>query len=449
MSSKSKINMMAKFIRNNFILIIILILGFFMRFYGISPGFPDYHPDEGTSYHTAIYMLSNNLRPDRIDYPAGVPLLNLIVYVLFFIPIAILNLVFTNPNFFPDFIGVGMKVFTLYKDHIFGPQEINALYWSRYIAALIGGLTILVTYIVAKKMFNKAIALFTAFFLSVNYLHVLRSHFALPDIYNSFFGALSLLAAVLLLEKDTKARYIFVGITASVFLSIKFLPYAFVPFVAVHLLWAYQKRDWKYLFNRNFAYSLLAVVFVFLIINPYLFSDLNAFIKRTEYTSSYYLMGKITLRPYDYFYLFYWGIGPLPSIAVILGAILMARKHIKNFLLIFFFVAPLFFIMTFYSLGGQYTRNFVPAIPYLMIFAGYSTYILYLLLKRIEFLPRMVLIVLILIFLNFSSIKNSFILSHYYSREWSVIALTRWIEENLPSNVILRNCQLFLRAYGT
>lgn len=439
---------MTKIIRNNFILIIILILGLFLRFYGLSPGFPDWHPDEPTSYITAIHMLYHNLKPDRIDYPAGVPLLNIIFYIIFFIPLSIINYILSHPNFYLDFMSNQSKALDLYKIHIFGLREVNALYWSRYVAAFIGWLAILMTYVVAKKMFNKTIALFAAFFLSINYLHVFRSHFALPDIYNSFFGILSLYAATLLLEKDSKARYIFSGITVGIFLSIKFLMFALGPYLVAHFLWTYRKKDWKYLFNKNFIYSLLAIAFVFLLLNPYLFSDLSAFIKRSEFTARYYQMGRMTLFSYAYFYLFYWGIGPFPSIAIFFGAIVMAVKNFKNFLLIFSFVVPLFFVMTFYSIGGQYTRNFVPAMPYLMIFAGYSIYILYRFLTGIKFFPRIILFLFILIFLTFSSIKNSFFLSYYYSKEWSVIPLTRWINNNFPSNTTIQSCQLFLLDDG-
>lgn len=436
--------MILQFVRKNFIIILITILALGLRLYGTHPGYPDYHPDEGTTYTTAIHMLYNNLKPDRVDYPAGMPLINLIAYILLFIPLTVANLIFSHPSFYTDLTYAGIGVFYSYKDHIFGPGEINALYWSRYVTAFIGGATILITYIAAKKMFTKEVGLFAAFFLAVNYLHVARSHFALPDIYNSFFGVLSLLASVLLLEKNTRKRYIFAAVTVAVFFSIKFLLFALGPYIIAHVWWAYLKRDWRYLFHKNFIISLFIIPIVFLLLNPYLFSDLTAFIKRSNYTALRYHIGEFEFRPYGLFYLFFWGIGPLPSIAIILGGILMALKSVRNFLLIFSFVAALFFTMIFYSIGGLYTRNFVTVTPYLMIFAGFFMYSLFTLLKRNKFLPHTFLILLTIIFFNFTSIQNSFILSYYYAKPWSVAPFTQWVEQNLPSGAIVRSYQLFL-----
>lgn len=201
---------------------------FFLRVLGVYPGYPQIHPDEGTSYHTAIYMLYHNLKPDRFDYPAGVPFLHGFIYQAFIIPVMLGKLFISDPfNVFKIIVHPG-QFFVLNKEFIFGHVEIYALYWTRYIAATFGTLAVFILYLVGKKLFNSFVGLSAAFFLAFNFRHVLGSHFGLPDVHNSFFAMLALYAVVLLLEKNTKQRYLFAGLAAALSFSLKYQPFAFL-----------------------------------------------------------------------------------------------------------------------------------------------------------------------------------------------------------------------------
>ena len=68
------------------LLLILFALAFIVRLRGVYPGWPTTHPDEGTSYSTAINMFYNNADPGRVDYPAGMPLLHLVIYKTFILP---------------------------------------------------------------------------------------------------------------------------------------------------------------------------------------------------------------------------------------------------------------------------------------------------------------------------------------------------------------------------
>ncbi len=52
-----------------------------LRFGGVWPGYNQYHSDEGVTYSAATSMIKNeNLDPLRYDYPALVPLTNMIFF---------------------------------------------------------------------------------------------------------------------------------------------------------------------------------------------------------------------------------------------------------------------------------------------------------------------------------------------------------------------------------
>src|SRR3989338_7284631 len=115
-----------------------------------------------------------------------------------------------------------------------------------------------------------------------------------------------------------------------------------------------------------------------------------------------------TFRVYPYFYLFHLGIGEVPFISFFGGFIAVLFKSPKKFILPVSFAFVFMFVMTVYSNGGIYPRNFTTVMPYLMIFAGYLMYILHVILRK--FLKKGVslnMIIMLLIVINFSPAKDS------------------------------------------
>lgn len=436
---------MKEIIKKNYLLFLVLLPAFIIRVMGVYPGYPQIHPDEGTSYHTAVYLLYHWFRPDRFDYPAGVPFIHALIYVNVFIPIMVQKILIANPFGTIELLINPVRFFTENKDAIFGKVEINAMYWTRYISATFGALAVWMLYLTAKRLFNKETGLFAAFFLAFNFRHVLGSHFGLPDVHSSFFSMLSLFASVLLFEKNTKKRYIYAGITAGLTFSLKYQPFAFLPFFVAHIIWAFRKKSIWYLFHPNMIFGGLCIIATFLAINPYYLFNIGEAMFKNNQDYRRYQMGIAFFRGYPLFYLFHWGIGKLPFITICIGIVAMLFARPLKFLLPFSFAFAVMFFMTYYSNGGIYPRNFVGVMPFLMIFAGFAIYVLYSALKK--FLNKqasIIAIAVIVISINLSSIKNSFILSYEYSKPWTVVALSEWIEKNIPSNVFIRNYLLFL-----
>lgn len=434
--------LIGKFIKKNWVVISVLLVALIVRVIGVYPGFTVDHPDEPGSYITAINMFYNFLMPGRFDYPAGMPFLHLLIYCIFILPFVFFKMFFLHPSAFFALFDLGFNFFSQYKESIFGVTSLNALYWSRYIAAIVGTGAVVLTYLTTKKLFGRSAGIFAAFFLTFNFRHVLASHFGLPDIHSSFFNILAVFASVLLLEKNTRRRYIFAGIAAALALSIKYQPFAYMPFFAVHILWAFKKKSFWYLFNINFILSMVASFIAFVVVNPYYLFNIENSIIRNRQDYLRYGMGQLWLRAYQYFYLFYWGIGQLPSISIILGIIFMLLRSFRKFLIVFSFVCAFFFVTTYYS--SAYPRNFTAVMPILMIFAGFFMDVVYQRLKRINLKLGIILIILIIVIFNFSSIKNVIILDINYSKPWNFIYINNWVEKYLPENVIARTYDISL-----
>ncbi len=425
-----------------------MALAFFVRVYGIYPGYPDIHPDESSSYSTTVHLLYNFLKPDRFDYPAGVPFINAIGYIIFFIPLSVSKIIFTNIDSFLQFIFTPHNFFLQHKEEIFGIRDFYAMYWTRVITAVFGTGSVLLLYTLAKKLFTREVGLFAAFFLAVNYLHVVRSHFGLPDVYNGFFALLSLYSSILILEKNTSKRYFFAGFCAGMGFAIKYQVFSLIPFILVHCIWTFRKKNIRYFFHKNVFYAAFVFILTFLIVNPYYLFNIDKVIRWNKQDIARYRMGDLMLRPYPYFYLYHWGIGKLPSLMVVLGVIAMLFRSTFRFILVFPFAFVFMFFMTYYSQGGIFSRNFATVMPFLMLFAGYGMYSLLRFFQIKHTLVGKILIVMLILGINSSSIKNSFILGKYYSLPWNETTLSEWLRDKLPKNSIVRHYQLFLHTIG-
>lgn len=445
---KNASSYVVRVIKHNPIISFIVFLAFVLRIVGIYPGYPDIHPDESTSYHTAIYLLYNFFMPDRFDYPAGVPFINALIFAVVFIPISIVRLIFLDIDALFQLVLSPLQFFIQNKEELFGNRDIYAMYWTRGITAVFGAGSVLVLYLAGKKLFTKEVGLFSAFFLAVNYLHVVRSHFGLPDVYNGFFAMLTLFACALLLEKDTRRHYLFAGICASLMFSMKYQVFGFIPFFTTHLIISIRKKSVRNLFKKDFFLSLLAAAATFLITNPYYLFNIPEAMRQNRLDVLRYRMGDVYLRPFGFFYLYHWGMGVLPSIAATVGFIVMLFSRPVRFIIVAPYAIVFIVFMTIYSQGGIFTRNFANVMPYLMLFAGYGVYVVFAFMKRQNLPIAHILIVVLLLWINFVPLQNSYALDRSYAQPWNIYALGDWLKESLPDNVSIRNYQLFIRQNG-
>lgn len=420
--------------RVNKLIFLILLLALLVRMIGIYPGHPSTHPDEPMSYSSAVEMiLHGNLNPGRFDYPSGVPLLHLIFINSFILPALLLKVFLFHPeglilNFIStDFINQ-------FSTEIFGVGHTNALFWSRILTAILGVASVYLVYLTGKKLFNTTVGLASAFFLAVNYRHVLSSHLALSDIPNSFFALLALYACVLLWENNTRKRYIFAGISIGLSLSMKYQIFALFPFLFIHFIWVLKKRTIKELFNINFLIALLLIPLVFVVLNPYLLLNLKTAIPVIQYVGIRYGVGAYKFNFHPLYYLFYFGIGIPAFLTIILGIFVGLRKAFLKSFFILCYVGPFFYIFLYYMLGGSFTRNFTTVMPFLSLFFGFFVYFVYQKLK----IKHGLVFMIVLTVLNLTSIIDSLTLSFNYSKPWNREVLQNWVDRNIPENSLVR-----------
>lgn len=422
------------------VLVFILILAFFLRRAALLgyPGYPPYHSDEGMSYSAAIEMVKNaNWDPLRYDYPAVVPIVNKIAYKLVFIPASWTRFYFENSGrILEGFIKIPLdstEYKKVFQTEILGEREINVLGWGRAVTSGFSVLVVLLVYLLAKEVFDKKVGLIAAFLTAINYRQVLNSQLGLPDVYNAFFLLLSLHFTFRLFVNSKPANYYWAAVFTGISVATKYQIYAPLALLLVHMALVWKQPNWqarlRWLTKKEALLVIPVVVLVFLIINPYHFIKFEETREWLVFVSSKYASGINELDLFGYSYLYHLGLGKLTTLVVIVGLIIGLVLRNWRFIWLVTIAFVFFYITTYYTQGGFYTRNFVTITPLLLIFAGYG------LSKLLAIRPRplgFVLLSLVLVPVATENLVNSLVVPSEYKSQWNFEVIRDWTAKNIP-----------------
>lgn len=425
------------------ILILILIIGFFFRFSGIYPGYPS-HPDEAAYGSALVMVLNNNLDPGRYDYGGAVAHIHYLFFKFVFIPFGWITFFLQNLGKVVDGI-LRLPLSKVDYDRIFqltilGPQQINTMYWGRYITAAFGLGIVFITYFLAKKLFGQKVALISSFLVAVNYRQVLNSHIGLQDIYNGFFLMLIVYFSYNLIEKPSRKNYFLVGLVNAIFFSIKFQIFGFVVLFVSHILATLDKSEGifvnlrKIFFSKRLFLSGIVSIFFIALINPYHLINFELFVQIQRSIFAKYGGGVNILNVYPISYLYHIGIGETISILVVLGFIVALIKYFKKSLLINIVIFQSLLTFLYLTRGGFYTRNFVTITPFLLIYAAlFINDVFNFVFKSVRFKWIYFLsITFFVLIISWGNISNSYIVAKFYSKPWNQNILSDWVEKNIP-----------------
>ncbi|MGQ9618299.1 MAG: ArnT family glycosyltransferase, partial [Candidatus Aminicenantia bacterium] len=182
-------------------LIAILILGFFLRFWGISSVYM--RIDDVAVAKTIITVYNGYWIADPIFfYP---PLLYYICAIVLRGISLFLSLIFFHKE-------PGLYQFTLSQ----------VLFISRLVSAFFGFLTIPFLYLSLKKLYSEKTALLGVFIFSISFIHIIHSHQLVMDILSTFFVVLCFYFSTLILSSGKIIYYILAGLSAGLSVSSKY-----------------------------------------------------------------------------------------------------------------------------------------------------------------------------------------------------------------------------------
>src|SRR5512135_2436316 len=170
----------------------IVVLGAGLRSWGINFGLPfTYHVDEPTYISAALNLGAGNI--GRQLNPPALPNLLFLEYGAYYVAERVSRSIASVAEF----------------EKIYRSDPSMFFLLGRLTTALLGVLNVLIIYIVGKKASNPVVALLSALFLSVAFLHVRDSHFAVPDVMMTTLVTTSILFCLLALkEADGKSLFL-------------------------------------------------------------------------------------------------------------------------------------------------------------------------------------------------------------------------------------------------
>ena len=277
--------------KSNLILLIILIAGGIVRFWGINFGLPctECRPDESTIMQISLRFFTGDLNPHFFNYPTFYMYLLFIFYGCYFLIGAIFG-AYTSISYF-------VASFVVYPT--------NFYLINRIIVAFIGTLTIFVVYRITKDLFNKKTALIAILFCSLAYLHVRDSHFGTTDIPTTFFIMYSVLYIIKSYQDKTLKNYVIAGIFAGLATSTKYTGILlFIPMFCVHLfsfLDSKEKRI-KLFFDKKISLFTTIFILTFLIGTPFALLNFSRFISDFMYEIDHFNRGHVMVLNRGWWY---------------------------------------------------------------------------------------------------------------------------------------------------
>lgn len=456
---KAKINILNYLLKlfkdTKFLLIIIFSLSVWIRFLGVYPGFPPNHPDEPTIYGSVKQLfLFGQFKPVLYSYGGLLYELYSLVIALIFIPLSFIFFFFSNPE---EIILKGAAGFMESYRHSQLLTSLNFLYWTRYLTAILGSLTVVTVYLLGKKLFDKPVGLLAAFFIAVNYRHVLSSVLVLADAPAGFFASLSVLLSVYLIKKPTVKAYLLAGFALGLGLSVKYFIYILPTFLLCHFIGVITNSNKSFFKKIAFVFiskklllALSICLTTFFTINSFILFDFNTFFHEYQYDSVRFGVTNpiAVLLKYDYhrslvglYYLVRFGIGEWLTGAIVVGIIYSLFRKTKSTLILMSVIVP--FLVVFIMIAAPSSaRYYTAVIPFLLLFPAFLI-VAALRFMRTKTLKVLLFIVVMLVFVS-PSVKNSYLTSLYFSQPQNQVVSLKWLEDNLPRDSTVAASGVFL-----
>jgi Dolichyl-phosphate-mannose-protein mannosyltransferase len=350
--------------RSTLILLIVFALALGLRLWGVNFGLPFvYHPDEGALTMPALNILrTGDYRPIRLDYGSAYIYALTALYIPYFLYGAWRGYFTTVAD---------LPVFADY--HRIGAYAYPAVFLlPRVLTALLGALSVLVVFSLAKRLGGPRAGLIAAALLAIMSLHVSNSHFATVDVPMTFVLMLAMTRILDVYERGDWRDYVWAGILVGLCASTKFTGgVGFVALLVAHFL---RARDGSQRFNHRLAIGAAATAGGFLIGTPYAL-DLPYFLNWLAVNVQWYGSaagepGVAIGDPTWFFYLkeLVWNPSILIVVAGAVGIGILARRDWRRgFVLLAF---PVAYGVLIVSQASRFPRFLVPILPFLSLGAG-------------------------------------------------------------------------------
>ncbi|MCK5850868.1 MAG: glycosyltransferase family 39 protein, partial [Kiritimatiellae bacterium] len=407
--------------KKTFVLLLILAVGVAMRFYGISFGLPLSlcRPDESTIIDKAWLVFGGDPNPHFFYYPSLLIYLHAALFTIRYLALS----------------AIGTPCDLLANELSFNPTSLFLI--TRILSAVLGSLTIIITYLTARRMLSRNISLIAAFFMSICYLHVRNSHFGTTDVPMTFFTISAVFFILKSLDTNNIKDYIRAGILTGLAASTKYGGVFLIAPLLAAVGMNIKKITPKTILDRRVLFCMIAAGAAFLLTTPFALFDFKTFIahfiSETRHLSEGQLIWDEPLileRGWWYHarYTLPYGIGFPMFLTAIIGIYISIRKDPKRSTV--FYAFP----MVFYIFAGKgytvFVRYMIPVLPFLCIasaaFAAHVT-------DKISTSARRAWVTVLLIaIIAAQPIHDAVSFNKLIAKQDNRLTTHDWIKENIP-----------------
>ncbi|HTZ86958.1 MAG TPA: glycosyltransferase family 39 protein [Solirubrobacteraceae bacterium] len=352
-------------------LVLVLLGGLGLRLWGVRQGLPyAYNADEADHFvPRAVEMFGHDLNPHYFANPPG------FTYVLHYL----FALAYGSAD--------GVR-------HAFSHEPTQVYTLARVAAAALGVLALWLLYLTGARLLGRAAGLLAAAIEAVAFLPVFYAHLALNDVPTLAPLTLSLLGSAGVLRKGRKRDYLLAGVGLGLACATKYTAgIALLPLLAAagaRVGLPRIERKAAIALAIGLALAALAAFAAFFAANPFWLLDYKDFHAELVHQStlSAEAQGKLGAPKQGglvyYLWSLSWGLGWVPAIAALGGAIAIWRERAA---LGFWLVpAPLLFLAFMGTQGRYFGRWLMPILPLLCLLAAF--FALWLAARLAAVLPR-------------------------------------------------------------
>jgi 4-amino-4-deoxy-L-arabinose transferase-like glycosyltransferase len=331
----------------------VLVLALGLRLWGVKQGLPyAYNADENAHFVTrAIGLFGHDWNP---QYYVNPPAYTYLVHI-------VLGIAYGGRA------GVA---------HAFATDPTPIWILGRVLAGVLGTIAVWLLYLAGARLVDRRVGLLAAGIMAVAFLPVFYSKLALNDVPTTAGVCLALWGAAGILRLGRSRDYLFAGIGLGLACATKFTGGIVLLAVLGAVGAQFAASGGKAFASRGMAIFGVAALAAFLVANPYSVLDFSAFAEGLTHQSdaSGDTAGKLGLTQNSgyayYLWSFGWGLGWLPLVLAIGGAV---RLWFDESRLVWILVPPVVLFVLFMGSQERYFgRWLLPVFPFVCILAAYA-----------------------------------------------------------------------------
>lgn len=439
------------FLKNHGILLFILILGGFFRFYNLNW-------DNGKSFH-----------PDEKNIAIAVTKINFGEN---------LNPEFNAYNGFPIYLVriIGEVLFNITKNNEWVTDLGSISLISRHVSALASTITIVIIYLILQRLLGRKWGLVGAFLTAFNVGFLQYAHYGVTESLLVLFVVLITYISLKILSKSRLEHWFYLGIVTGLAVGTKTaaLSFMIIPFTTWLIL--FLRTEERKPIRLGLFYVLISYLFFFAT-SPFTLLSYDSFRNSMNYEGGVvdgsipvnYTLQFYDTNSYEFFIKnTFWHMGFGVFILGVIGVILVVLKIYKDKSNYEKYLPLLLFSVSYFVyVGGwyaQFIRYTLPIQPFFIIFCVFTVSQFYIKLKGKNKVEKNSLVIKMFSKLNsvkdklrikrdltlgnlfvlwciailcLSSLVWSLMFMNVYVKESTRITASQWINENIPNQSVL------------